>query len=54
VTDSRSRAQRSLKSGHSMPMAGTSLSDSPVPMPSITRSGYSTPSVAIACATTDG
>jgi hypothetical protein len=37
-----------------MPIGGTSFSDSPLPMPSMIRSGNSTPSVPIAWATTDG
>ena len=41
-------------SGQVSPTAGTSLSDSPVPMPRITRSGNIVARVAKACATTDG
>ena len=51
---SRKRANRSLNSGQSMPVDGTSFSDSPVPTPSTIRLGNMTPSVAKACATTAG
>ena len=53
VTDSLSRANRSLCSGQSMP-TGISFIDSPVPTPRITRPGARQPSVAKACATTAG
>jgi hypothetical protein len=53
VTDSLSRANLSLCSGHSMP-TGISLSDSPVPTPRITRPGARQPSVAMAWATIAG
>ena len=48
------RAKRSFISGHAMPVAGTSFSDSPVPMPRITRPGNMAPNVPNACATIEG
>ena len=43
-----------MNSGHSIPDTAISFSASPVPTPSITRPGYSSPSVANACAITAG
>ena len=54
VTASRMRAKRSLNSGHGAPVDGTSFSDSPVPMPRMTRPGNIEPSVPKVCATIDG
>ena len=53
-TASRSRAKRSLNSGQGWPVDGTSFSDSPVPMPRMTRPGNIEPSVPKAWATIDG
>ena len=53
-TDSSSRPSRSENFGQSWPVAGTSLSDSPVPTPSHTRSSARQASVANAWATTAG
>ena len=44
----------SVGSGHAMPVAGVSLSDSPVPTPRMTRPGNIMPSVPKAWATTAG
>jgi hypothetical protein len=54
ATASASRRRRSLIGGHSPVAMGDSFSDSPVPTPSTTRSGYMHASVAKAWATTAG
>ena len=53
-TASSSRPSRSEKPGHSIAVAGTSFTDSPVPTPTKTRPGARFSIVAKACASTDG